>query len=208
MTDAVVKRRYQEAYPCFHIVRAVAANAGGATVCQFVDNLRRTVGHLSIRERCRTTITLEYELASSYIRNCYESVTLDVDRTPNQVDANRRSVFCPGCKKRGSTLVFVGEWKCRLCHGLCYRSQLVDKHTLVLERRNTLKSLIKAGRPKGMHRTTFDYLKQELSTLSLATKGIINRGSSDAHAYVVIGTWTSPIEEPSLFSMNLRSQRP
>jgi hypothetical protein len=199
--DTSRKVGYQEAYPRFDIIRARAAISGGAQICEFVDHIGRTVGHLRVIGDSETQLTLEYELTSPFIRGCHETVILDLVPTPQQ-EPNRKSIVCPGCGKWKSTIIFAEDWRCRECHGLCYRSQLVDKYTLLLEKKNGLKEIIGKIRPKGMHRRTYARLRDEYAKLSRATKGKSYSGASRAHAYIVTSSWKKSIQDQFLVFMN------
>jgi hypothetical protein len=79
----------------------------------------------------------------------------------------RRSWFlcpAPGCGRRVALLYLDGEFRCRRCEALAYRSQRETAHDRAARRLDKVRERLgwkpgifnpNLGRPKGMHRTTY-----------------------------------------------------
>lgn len=163
MPDMPSRPRYQEAFPRFNMVRAKAAIEKEMEICEFVDSLKRTVGHARMASVTDNHCTLEYHVTFPLFPMTYNTIDLELAPTPNFLDEYRVDILCPNCKDRKSSLVCVGIWSCASCHELIYRSQCVRKDTLLWEKVEALKEIIGYGRPKGMHGPTYNRLRNEFN---------------------------------------------
>lgn len=96
--------------------------------------------------------------------------------SPPSGKAGRPAPFtCPDCERQVANLIFVEQWACRECHGLVYRSTLLDANVRAeewrAERLVAVQELIGLGRPKGMRHATFRALRLELTQLQRTARG-------------------------------------
>jgi hypothetical protein len=195
MTENPERVRYREAYPRFDMVRAKAAIEAGAEICQFTDNLGRTVGHAQMAGVNDTHFTLEYQFASPLFPVTYNTIDLQMSLTPNKVDINRTNILCPKCGTRKSIIIFNGIWGCDSCLKLLYRSQCVSKNTILWERMNELKKEVGYGRPKGIHRATYVRLRKKYVGLREQLKGAAAPEAGDGHSYIVVANWRKSVPD-------------
>ncbi len=105
-------------------------------------------------------------------KTTYAEERLPLEWTPCNYGGARCWFVCPGCSSRVAVLyVKRGKsFRCRRCHSLSYESQRLDPATRSVRRaqRNRLKMgastnlfLAPTGRPRRMHRTTWQRLLDE-----------------------------------------------
>lgn len=192
--------RYLEAYPRFDMVRAKAATENeDLEVCEFADQIGRVHGLARFGDMTEDSIVLEYKITLPYLPGVYSSTKLKLVKAPNGVDENRIITCCPKCHKRKVLLVYLHGWACSNCHGLIYRSQTMPTCTRFFEKKNALHSIIKRGRPKGMHHATFSALHKKLSELSKQLKGETVQYLNEHQIHIIQSTWKRKVSAHSLF---------
>jgi hypothetical protein len=73
----------------------------------------------------------------------------------------RMMMICPGCNVARAQLALDQQWRCRICHGLKYRSSQLPYELREYNKYKILAQTILEGRPKGMHRKSYeDILKR------------------------------------------------
>ena len=97
--------------------------------------------------------------------------------TPCNYGGERQWFACPavGCGRRVAKLYGGRVFACRLCHELAYPSQREAEHDRLARRADAIRARLgwepgldglQGGRPKGMHRRTFERLSSEVEWLS------------------------------------------
>lgn len=114
----------------------------------------------------RTTADAVYLFFSSHGRSVQQVLMLS--QVPNTFGGYRTYFTCPRCSSRRREVYFLdGLFLCRACHALPYQSQ--SEGRIDRARRAEQKIELKLGplrrKPKGMHRTTFQYLQAKLFEL-------------------------------------------
>lgn len=180
---------YIEAYPRFNVVQANAACDRGKDVCHFYNDRGLHLGILFVGESTASSITLEFSVGYKYFPHAFGRAILPIEPVQNRVNPNHLVMRCPGCGSRKSALSFKGLWRCSGCHGLLYRSQLVDKHTRKRERLGILKKQVGRHKPHGMHRTTYHRLVTELRKLTGELGRTLPAYPSEDHSHRIRSEW-------------------
>lgn len=111
---------------------------------------------------------------------------IQFDKTPCNYGGYRKWFLCPKCYKRVAILYGAGKYfLCRHCHDLTYDSCNTSPLQRIFDRANKLKESLggHAGlsypipdRPKGMHRTTYNRILDEIYRLeNLGDQGMIDK---------------------------------
>ena len=97
------------------------------------------------------------------------------DQTPCNYGGHRKWFLCSQCERRVENLYGAGKYfLCRDCHGLTYTSCNTHPRKRLFNKANRLKQEIGVEpgimdfipeKPKGMHRTTFDNIIDEIQRL-------------------------------------------
>lgn len=197
--------RFAEAYPRIDFIRAQSAIAEGRTICVFERIHRGRLGQFSFGS---------YEEDEPHERGQMVGHTmiwpdihlrgLEFDTAfrirPSPIGGNhfREFVLCASCEKRRTVLVYVKDWKCRQCHGLLMRSQLIDRKLRLYEYIGDLEKRVAKGRPKGMHQATYEAQLEELRDLN---RRVAQMPRSTAkvvaveHDRIVTSRWVSVVED-------------
>ena len=191
--------RQREAFPKLDLVAFEAAFIHlRAPVCMFMLG-NRMIGQLFISEVQKKSCIVNYLFAADHIRSGEFSEAIRTRDVPNQLDEWRRSFLCPGCGASKRDLYYVDSWSCASCHKLLYRSQLVDKEVKLWEERDQLHSMLRKGRPKGMHNGTYMSHRLRLAELERRLNGRPRKYASDEHDAIVTQTWV-PASDSDLWS--------
>lgn len=104
-----------------------------------------------------------------------------LDTTPLHFGGHRVWWKCPCCQARAGVLYWQAEgWQCRRCAALVHESTRQSNNSRAYARVNKVRDALDWGgglaspmgeRPKGMHRSTYARLLQELSDASIAAAG-------------------------------------
>jgi hypothetical protein len=103
--------------------------------------------------------------------------TIALTYTSPHFGGRRTWFLCPGCGRRCAKVFFLGEFRCRECHGLHYQSQREDLSMRLARRsdaiRRRLDGIVVGGelisrRPRRMHRRTYRWLVAEHRILQAA----------------------------------------
>ena len=95
---------------------------------------------------------------------------VSLSTTPCNYGKHRYWFSCPQCGRRVATLYCMGQYVCRHCVGLHYKSQLIQPLDRLFSRVSKIRQRLQwqqgiahghGNRPKGMHQTTFDRLVNE-----------------------------------------------
>ena len=105
---------------------------------------------------------------------------VELDKTAQHFGGNRVWWVCPCCHARVGVLYWSWRWQCRNCAELVHPSTRQSESSSAYSRVNRVRRKLgwnggllspMAGRKKGMHRTTYARLLQELSQASVAAVG-------------------------------------
>jgi len=122
-------------------------------------------------------VTGENKLALSYRSKTGDGPWQDIKQTvgiswsPCRYGGQRPFLICPGCGRTVLKLYIKGQAQCRKCHGLTYASQREDAIDRTRRRADKIRERLggQAGaawtfpeRPKGMHKATYDRLKNRV----------------------------------------------
>ena len=154
--DEVIPRqepRHAEAYPRLDLRFAERVIMDGRTICVFEREHRGRVGHFQFGHYERDdageqTIHGLFETFPDYnLLGSKNEVAFRIRKSNN----GHEYALCPRCREPKAKLVFVRDWKCRQCHGLLLRSQLINPSARWNERASAIEDRLRRGRPKGMH---------------------------------------------------------
>lgn len=155
MTPAVP--RHREAFPRLDIHAALASFRLNRPICVFTDQAGRKIGVIRVRPtEDAACLTVWGELCGQNVVAWGGVMDLALTSSPTGIDPLRKLLLCPRCGRPARTISRFIQWACPGCDGLLSRSQLVHSKVRLRERLEELDSLIKYGRPKGMHQRTYD----------------------------------------------------
>jgi hypothetical protein len=197
MSESVAQVRYQEAFPKFNMFEARCALKYSNKICEFVDHVGRKMGHARITGVDDTHLTLEYKFGSPFVPYTYN--TIDIPLVAKELWSNNypNNILCPACNEIKSVLIYQETWKCRSCHKLLYRTQHLDRVTILWERMKRLESVVGYARPKGMHAKTYRPLRKKYNDLRRSLTGVAVPEASNAHSYFLVATWRDAVAEDS-----------
>ena len=156
---------YLEGFPSMIAAEAADALATGHTRCvwNWSDNTRYR--HCDIEQAGSANLWLS--IGGNPLASAVEApVCVSVSRATNSNEKRPFALFqCPRCGSTRRALFFGHAWVCRECSGVPYRSQRISAKVRDWEKRDQLDTLVRAGRPKGMHEKTFVKRRQELALL-------------------------------------------
>jgi hypothetical protein len=121
---------------------------------------------------------------------------LPIERAPSRVDPKRVYFRCPQCNCRTATIVLKAQWKCRTCHELVYRRQLIPRNVAAAEALQALDARVGGGRPVGMHHTTYLEMLNQLDRLRTQADGTMPPEASLAHRRAISASWVGQSELP------------
>ena len=184
---------YREAYAGFDIVEAQAASNRAPSGCLF--QLKRwPLGHLILPDNTDTSVLIAYALGGPYCGFETSELWIETREVRNPVHRNRRTMLCPQCSAKKSTIFFKDEWACAKCHKLGYRSQYVDSKHVEWKEYDELLILTSNGRPKGMHDKTFARMRRQLEILEFKLRGKSRSDVASRHSYECISEWV-PLDD-------------
>jgi hypothetical protein len=151
-------------------------------VCE--DHQRLDVGVLSRGGLLTCSGTLTWSGGSGVaIDGCGDSVTLtyavdgkkvqervSISKTSVHLGGHRSWFICPGCDRRIAALYFAGNFRCRHCHDLRYRSQRETLRHRAISRIQRARQKLTGSRdltqpiptrPRYMHNVTYQRLVRE-----------------------------------------------
>ena len=179
----------RECYPKLDLLAAKSAmERMDAAVCIF-ERLGQMIGQIFLPNTEEDSVTVHYIFAYELFSCVETEVALKIVIQNNPVDKFRPVFQCPICDLRRWHLYYVDHWACASCHGLLYRSQLVDKEVKAREERDELRALVKHGRPKGMHNPTYAEKRLRLAALETRLQGRAPKYASDEQDAVVTSRW-------------------
>ncbi len=179
----------RESYPKFDIIDAKAAiKRTPASVCLFSFR-KQIIGQLFIYKIMPNSVVVNYCFAIPRFNFANSQALFRTVVVDNYVTGQRPLLQCPTCRRNCQSVYYNSNWACAHCLTLHYRSQLVDKTTLLWERRDAIHTHVRHGRPKGMHRQTFVKLKAELLALNAKLDGQSRSFVSEVHDQIVSSTW-------------------
>ncbi|MCF2514857.1 hypothetical protein LVY65_07240 [Sphingomonas sp. G124] len=184
---------YREAYPRLSVFEAGLSNRVNEVefdrwLCRFWGP-GRCVGELVILARTESTVAIDYWFhGPEYLRG-RDLISLSLVAAPNGIDPTRQLFGCDDCKQGRAILAFKrGVWRCCDCHGLGYRSKLIDPQVRVREELAEIDARIPGGRRlRGMHGRTFRELRKRQAALR-AQRGPFCE-VSEAHRQVIRAEW-------------------
>ncbi len=202
---------YAEAYPRLDFIKAQKAIQEGRTICIFERQGRGRIGQFEFGSyesdepyqiglmNGQVRIWPDYHLLGSSVE-----VAFRLRPAPIGVDHHRNYVLCPSCERRKTVLVYKKAWKCKDCHGLLMRSQLIDPRARLKEKIAKLEDKVVKGRPKGMHNTTYQN-KLELLREFKAREARIpidySKVVSRDHDRIVTSRWVNMVEDAEFQQM-------
>lgn len=102
--------------------------------------------------------------------------------TPCHYGGSRLWFECPGCGRRAAKLWGVSaRFRCRVCCGLPYKSQMESDFDLMLRRKDRLEARLKHVcdnlylKPKGMHWRTYQRIQAGIEAQEQAVNGLFIR---------------------------------
>ncbi len=141
-----------------------------------------TIGSLSWSRRDEQTGSIGYRMEEDRMilnyqhrknGGAWEQVeqTISFERTPCNYGGTRAWFLCPRCRKRVAVLYGAGKYFfCRHCYDLVYASQQEGQVDRLMRKARRIRRRLRASsdlsepiwyKPKNMHQTTFDRLRQE-----------------------------------------------
>jgi len=185
---------YREAFPHINIAKAEAHNIAGRELCVFYTERGLPIGQAYLEAICRDSVTLVYFVQGPGLPLSEGERQLRIERFRAGI-ATRVNFRCPCCDARVAKLILKDDnWWCGTCHGLHYRSQLIDDQTAAAERAAHLETIIGQGRPRGMHRSTFGRLSAQRADAK--TRMRAGAEASGAHRRIISATWLEPKDLP------------
>jgi len=188
--------KYREAYPRIDLVEADAAICAARPVCIFW-NKKWPIGqaYLEENETADGSVVLIYFLQGPGMYYGSGRVQLGIERSRAGMKPYRRHLLCPACAHRIQIIILKDcVWKCGSCHGLHYRSQVIDRPAAMAERIATLEERIGQGRPAGMHRSTYARLTHQLDKVRRRVGKFPQ--ASGAHRRIISAQWVEPKDIP------------
>jgi hypothetical protein len=179
---------YREAYPRFDLIEAEAVCQRQPSGCVFRSG-RMTVGHLVVPDTADNSFLIAYFIHGPLFGPGEGELWLKTKPIKSTVHRDRRAIICPKCSELKYTIFFKDSWLCAECHGLPYRSQVVDRTCIAWENYDRLRAMSKNGRPKGMHNATYIKLLQELHSLDERLAGTPRKYAAEDHRHVCSSTW-------------------
>lgn len=114
-------------------------------------------------------LTLKYDYSLTGDEPQSLKMDIPITWTPCHLGGFRPWFVCPGCRRRVALLYESRTFHCRRCLNLTYRSQKESSVERAIRRAEKVREALgwrvgilhpDGGRPKGMHRRTFQALKQ------------------------------------------------
>lgn len=116
--------------------------------------------------------TGEAMLWVAYESNAVKKVeSFEICRIPCPFGGHRILICCPGCLARRTALYLrQARFRCRICHGLTYRTQSESQlGRLAIKRMKMCEKLaLHDQRPKGMHLKRFQHIKNRIAVFEEA----------------------------------------
>jgi len=205
--------RFAEAYPRLDFIKAQRAIEEGRTICVFERPGRGRIGQFEFGSyesdepyqiglmHGLVRIGPDYHLSGTFVE-----VAFRIRPAPIGVNHHRNYVLCPSCENRKTVLVYETVWKCKDCHGLLMRSQLIDPHARLQEKIIDLEDKLAKGRPKGMHNATYQDKLEVLSQLKAREAPMpfdYSKVVSRDHDRIVTSRWVSMAEDGAFQRMFL-----
>jgi hypothetical protein len=181
--------RILEAYPQIDILQAINALGSGRSVCRFDCDVRGPLGVAWFSQTDETQGLLELRLAARHLATCGRPQLLDFVWMKTSLGHERIYVQCPICRKPFIKLAWKGDWRCRSCHKLHYRRQMITRPFLDYERKLELDRMLRGGRPKGMRQRRYVELLAEKRALSRTVPKGIPSMLSREQRYLVRSAW-------------------
>ncbi len=133
---------------------------------------RNSISYLVESQR----MILRYFYSDSNVSNEKVVQVINLVSTPCNYGGFRPWFKCPGCGRRVAILYAKGKYfLCRYCHGLAYACQRETKPFRLVRKAQKIRKRLGASlstaytiteKPKGMHRKTFERLKDKAHGLS------------------------------------------
>jgi hypothetical protein len=131
-------------------------------------------GSISVSTSARETV-LNYRLQPvgsdewEPKRNCARMST-----TPCRFGGVRHWFHCPTCGRRCEVLYMrFGRFACRKCNRVAYTSQRGDALDRLTHKLHKLRARMDDGRPRGMHRQTWDRLIEEMCDVETRAESLL-----------------------------------
>lgn len=189
MEAALSPPLYREGYPFFDVVKAEAECIRGRDVCTFKRG-RGAIGFCTVAGCEAESVTLLCEFSWKHHRHPRGEVVLPMRRHQRGIHQQRPVLLCPSCQAEKTKLFFkTPSWACGECHGLLFRSQLLDPRVKAWERFDELSSQIAEGRPRRMRHHTFAQLKKERADLKKRLRGLQRAEASREHSLIIEALW-------------------
>lgn len=156
----VARRQLVEHHPALDLRRVLKAGVGGHVRVEWELADGRQVAEADIE------IDLdELHLRWGHFDHMFSHAHLPYDFERDGSGGPREVWFiCPGCQRRAKMLhMYLGKWKCRICHDLRYSSQYTTDYDKTRDKVNGLRDELAGGRPRYM-RTSVYGAKRELLT--------------------------------------------
>jgi hypothetical protein len=186
-------RNYLEAYPALSAVDASRGFENDAySHCVWIDSNERVVAAADLRWDGAERLLLRFgEAEIDENMMLAGEVVIDVVYKGSRSDNQRALLICPRCRYARSSLVLMeGQWHCRRCHGLHYRSTRIGSWVVKAEKYRRLREELRLMET-AMRRADVIARKKRVVAAALARVGPRPHPvASTAYSYIVSFLWS------------------
>lgn len=180
-----------EAYPALDAATLEARFRTGERYCEWTYD-DTIVGHVFLKAVTEHSISFSSHFrgfAHIYPTSGIQLVQLAGRQSKN---VSRPWFVCKGCNTARSKLFLVrGEWGCRVCFALEYRSTREGSLARLWREKDKLSLRLGAGRPKRMRVGTYEALLARLERVTQLIKGRIRPRNNDALGLIIEAKWSN-----------------
>ncbi len=194
--------RHVEAYIRLEAATCEKMLRQGRDTCFWFDQHREYQGVVYLKNISEFQTVISYSSCCSQASgDCSGDAVLGVCRASVADHYNRPYFSCSLCSKRTAQLILAhGEWACRKCLGLGFRSQRLTRDQRMQERLNELTQLLRPfrempTRPRYMRANQFAELSEEYLTLREALKDAPLQVAQTDLGFVLAPQWPAPSDK-------------
>ena len=181
-----------EAYPRLNVreVRKQLLRGRSTVGWRLNDDVLVGIGRAELLDGHRIRLDTQFR-EYAHIRAYKKMIVLQCSIRKMDFDQEDLLTHCPLCDSRVRVILFINyEWTCVNCQLLVYRSKAVGDAVRQAERLAKFEEIIKRGRPKGMHTSTYLKLRQERGLLKIEL-GDHRPRANRAYADVITCCWSN-----------------
>jgi hypothetical protein len=135
LPSALRERSYVEAYAVAQVAAFRGAEHRGFDLCVWLDNRERVVCVANFTWESSKGLHLHYKYVGEDGAVALGAVLMESAGADSQGSAKRALILCPCCGLARAALVLrKGQWHCRTCHALIYRSTKIGSPVRYAER--------------------------------------------------------------------------